>query len=86
MGIRDSKKSVRVVLSINNNILGASWVLSITNKHDSNLPYSVLRKIVDSSVSPWIKVKGDRKLLIRGHVPGYLQCLLIKGNSRMMLM
>src|SRR6267154_139926 len=85
MRVTHPNKAV-IVLPIHNDILGPSVSRSITNDNNSYLPYSGIRKVIASSVTILIKVKCNRKLLIRRHVNGPLKCLLIKTNSRVRLM
>jgi hypothetical protein len=86
MGVSDPKEAVRVILSIDNDVLGASNPLSITNNNGSNLIDSGIRKIVVMPVTTLIKVKRYLELLIRRHSDDQLKCLLIKANGRMNFM
>jgi hypothetical protein len=86
MGVRDPEEAVRVILIIDNDVLGASQPLSITNNDGSNLIHSGIGKVIATPVRIWIKVKRYSKLLIRGHGDGQRKCLLIKVNGRMSLM
>jgi hypothetical protein len=86
MGVRDPEEAVRVILPIDNDVLGAIYPLSITNNDGSNLICSGIGEVVAIPVTIWIKVKRYLKPLIRGHGDGQRKCLLIKVNGRMSLM
>jgi hypothetical protein len=86
MGVRDPEEAVRVILIVDNDVLGASQPLSITNNDGSNLIHSGIGKVIATPVRIWIKVKRYLELLIRGHGDGQRKCLLIKANGRMSLM
>jgi hypothetical protein len=86
MRVRDPEEAVRMILIIDNDVLGAIYPLSITNNDGSNLIRSGIGKVVAISVTIWIKVKRYLKLLIRGHGDDQRKCLLIKANGRMSLM
>jgi hypothetical protein len=77
MRVKDSKEAVRTILSVDNNVLGASNILSITNNNNSNLIHSGIEKVIATLVTILIKVKRYLKLLIRGHGHGVLKGLLI---------
>src|SRR5712691_1541810 len=86
MRVSDSEEGQRIarlVLLVDNDVLGSSNLLSITNHNNSNLINIRIRKIVATPVRIWIKVKRDLTTLIRWQGAGQLECLLIKVNSRM---
>ena len=86
MRVRDSEDALSMISPINNDVLGASKALSITNDNSSYLIHSGLRKVVTPSITVLIKVKRDPALLIRSHNGGQLKGLLIKMDSRVNLM
>src|SRR5713101_7749823 len=86
MRVSDSEEGQRIarlVLLVDNDVLGSSNLLSITNHSNSNLINIRIRKIVATPVRIWIKVKRDLTTLIRWQGSGQLECLLIKMKSWM---
>ena len=86
MIIRDSKEGsrmARLILLIDDNVLGPSDPLSITDDDDGYLIDIGLREVVTTRIRVWIKVKRDSTLLIVWQGGGQLKGLLIKVNSRM---
>ena len=57
MRVRDSEEAVRTILSVNNDVLRASGLISITNDNGSNLICCGMRKVVATLVTGFIKVK-----------------------------
>src|SRR6266852_591506 len=73
----------RLILLVDDDVLGSSNLLSITNHDDSYLVDIGIRKIIATPVRVWIKVKRYLTSLIRWQGGGQLECLLIKVNGRM---
>jgi len=86
MRVRDIEDALSMISPINNDVLGPSKPLSITNDNNSYLIHSGFRKVVTPSVTVLIKVMRDPALLIRSHNGGQLKSLLIKMDSRVNLM
>ena len=57
MRVRDSEKVVGMILSIDNDVLRACGLISITNNNGSNLICSGKRKVIAISITCFIKIK-----------------------------
>ncbi len=73
----------RLILLVDDDVLGPSNLLSISNHDNSYLVDIGIRKIIATPVRVWIKVKRYLTSLIRWQGGGQLECLLIKVNGRM---
>ena len=80
--IRDALQRFTMI-AIEDNVLRASCLISITWKNDSNLPDSGIREIITMPVTSSSKVKGDTTLLFWRDGPGQLMCLFVELDSRM---